>query len=148
MAFAGIYPRVMDEKRRVAIPKPLREGFEKPTPKKLIVTPGSFDCLWILTPARFEQWGARLLEHREDVSELAAYRRMFYARAEVVELDRQFRILIPDRLLERGKIGNEVSLIGVYDHIQLWDPQRWAEYERAHEGQFDATAEKMFNAKL
>ena len=148
MAFAGIFPRVVDEKRRIAIPKQLRDGFERPAPKKLIITLGSFDCLWILTPTRFDEWGSRLLERRDEDPELAAYRRMFYGRAEAAELDRQGRILIPDRLAERGKIGNEVLLVGVYDHIQLWDPERWAEYERAHEGQFDATAEKMFSSKL
>jgi MraZ protein len=148
MAFAGIFPRVVDSKRRVAIPKQLRDGFEKPTPKRLIVTPGSYDCLWILTPARFDEWGARLLEHREDIAELAAYRRMFYGRAEVVEFDRQSRILIPDRLAEQRRIGNEVLLIGVFDHIQLWDPQRWAAYEQEHESKFDSTAEKMFSSKL
>jgi MraZ protein len=104
--------------------------------------------LWILTPARFDEWGARLLEHREDIAELAAYRRMFYGRAEVVEFDRQSRILIPDRLAEQRRIGNEVLLIGVFDHIQLWDPQRWAAYEQEHESKFDSTAEKMFSSKL
>jgi len=63
-------------------------------------------------------------------------------------VDRQGRILIPDRLAERAEVKNEVLLVGVYDHIQLWDPQRWAEYEQTHEGQFDATAEKMFSSKL
>ena len=148
MAFAGTFPRVVDQKRRIAIPKPLRDEFERPVPRRLIITPGSLDSLWILTPARFDAWGARLLEGRKEDAELAAYRRMFYGRAEAAELDRQGRILIPDRLAERAKIGNEVLLIGVYDHIQLWDPKRWAEYELAHEGQFDTTAEKMFSSKL
>jgi DNA-binding transcriptional regulator/RsmH inhibitor MraZ len=41
-----------------------------------------------------------------------------------------------------------VLLIGVFDHIQLWDPQRWAAYEQEHESKFDSTAEKMFSSKL
>src|SRR5262245_47094133 len=122
MAFAGIFPRSVDAKRRIAIPKPFRDEFEKPAPRKLIITPGSFDCLWIVTPSRFDQWGARLLEQRNEDPELAAYRRMFYGRAEALDLDRQGRILIPDRLAVRANIGNEVLLVGVYDHIQLWDP--------------------------
>jgi MraZ protein len=148
MAFAGIFPRAVDAKRRIAIPKQFRDEFEKPAPRKLIITHGSFECLWILTPIRFDQWGARLLENRQDDPELAAYRRIFYGRAEPSELDRQGRILIPDRLAGRAAIGNEVLLVGVYDHIQLWNPQRWVEYEQSHEGQFDATAERMFSSKL
>jgi MraZ protein len=148
MPFAGIFPRVVDAKRRVAIPKQFRDEFEKPTPRKLFVTLGSFRCLWIITPEQFAKWGERLLVNREDDPELAAYRRMFYGRAETSELDRQGRILVPDRLAERMELKNEVLLIGVYDHIQLWDPERWAEYEKTHEGQFDATAERMFSSKL
>ena len=89
-----------------------------------------------------------MIEKGDQDSELAAYRRMFYGRAEPSDLDRQGRILIPERLAKRAGIGNEVVLIGVFDHIQVWDPQRWAEYEKAHEGQFDATAERVFSSKL
>jgi MraZ protein len=148
MAFAGIFSRAVDAKRRIAIPKQFRDEFEKPAPRKLVLTPGSLECLWILTPREFDRWGARLLQRRDDSPELAAYRRMFYGRAEAVELDRQGRILIPDRLAGRASVGSEVLLIGVYDHIQLWDPRRWAEYEQAHEGQFGATAERMFSSTL
>jgi len=148
MAFAVVFPRVVDAKRRVAIPNPLRDELGKPAPRKLYVTLGSYQCLWILTPGQFERWGQRLLENDDKDPDLAAYRRMFYGRAESSDLDRQGRILIPERLAKRAEIGNEVLLIGVFDHIQLWDPSRWAEYEKTHEDRFDETAERVFSSKL
>ena len=148
MAFTGTFPRVLDEKRRVTIPKQIREQFGKPTPRKLYIAPGSFRSLWILTPEQLERFGERLLASREIDSELAAYRRLYFARAEPSDLDNQGRILIPDRLAEHAGLGSEVLLIGVYDHLQLWAPNRWAEYEKAHESQFDATAEAVFNSRL
>ena len=148
MPFAGIFQRIVDAKRRVAIPKQFRDEFEKPTPRKLFITLGSKGCLWLVTPEQFTKWGEKLLVNRETDEDSGAFRRMFYGRADTSELDRQGRILIPDRLAERVELKNEVLLVGVYDHIQLWDPQRWAAYEQTHEGQFDATAEKMFSSKL
>jgi MraZ protein len=148
MAFAGTFPRVVDAKRRVAIPKQFREQFGKPAPRMLYIAPGSFHSLWILTPVQFDRSGERLLANRENDPDFAAYRRMFYARAEATDLDGQGRVLISDRLAEHVGMCNEVLLIGVFDHIQLWDPQRWAEYERSHEGQFDTTAERIFSSNL
>jgi MraZ protein len=148
MVFTGIFPRVVDDKRRVGIPKLIREQFGRPAPRKLYIAPGSYQSLWILTPDQFEQFGRRLTSNRESGEELAAFRRLYFARAEPSDLDRQGRILIPERLAGHAALGTEAVLIGMFDHLQLWNPSRWAEYERQHEGKFDATAETVFNASL
>ncbi len=148
MPLAGTFHRVLDEKRRVAIPKPLREEMGRPTPGKLFISQGSYKTLWILTKEQFDSWGSQLhVENRSDPN-WPAFWRMFCARAELSDLDKQGRILIPDRLAEHASLGTETLLIGVFDHIQLWDPKRWAEFEQAHEGNYDATAERMFITKL
>src|SRR3972149_11574192 len=141
MIFTGTYPRVVDDKKRVATPKTIREQFGKRAPRQLYIAPGSHRSLWIFTPEQLERFGERLLAGRQNDSELAAYRRLYFSRAEPSDLDTQGRILVPDRLAEHIGLGRDVLLIGVFDHLELWDPQRWKEYVDSQAATFDATAE-------
>jgi MraZ protein len=148
MLLTGTFPRVIDDKRRLGIPKAIREQFEKPAPRRLYIAPGSHQSLWILTPDQFERFGQRLMENRPSGEELAAFRRLYFARAEPSDIDKQGRILIPERLASHAVLGTEAVLIGMFDHLQLWNPARWADYEKQHEGKFDTTAETVFSASL
>jgi DNA-binding transcriptional regulator/RsmH inhibitor MraZ len=52
--------------------------------------------------------------------------------------------LIPDRLLQFAGLQHEAVLIGVRDHLELWDGQRWRDYLTANAPRFDAVAEGAF----
>ena len=152
MFFTGTYARVVDEKKRIVIPKQIREQFGRPAPRRLYITPGSFQTLWVFTSEQLERFGERLLAERvshaeTDAGGIGAYRRLYFSRAESADLDRQGRILIPDRLAEHIGLGREVLLIGALDHLELWDQQRWAEYAEKHAAQFDATAEGVLHER-
>ena len=146
MFFTGTYTRVVDDKKRIVIPKPIRGQFGKPAPRRLFLTPGSFQTLWLFTPEQLERFGERLLAERASRAEpeardIGAYRRLYFSRAEPADIDGQGRILIPDRLADHMGLGREVLLIGAFDHLELRDRQRWLDYIRLHAPQFDAAAE-------
>ena len=150
MFFTGTYARVVDEKKRIVIPRQIRQQFGRPAPRRLYITPGSFQTLWIFTSEQLERFGERLLADRASRAELgagvvAAHRRLYFSRAEPADLDSQGRILIPDRLAEHVGLGREVLLIGAFDHLELWDQQRWANYAEEYAAQFDATAEGVLH---
>jgi MraZ protein len=54
-------------------------------------------------------------------------RRIFFADANKVELDRQGRILIPDRLRDYAELEltAEVAIVGLDRFIELWNPEAW-----------------------
>jgi MraZ protein len=145
MLLTGTYARVIDEKKRVAIPKPIREQFGRPAPKKLFITPGSSGSLWIFTPEMLERFGERLLAERHNDRELAVYRRLYFARAEPTDIDQQGRILISDRLAQYAGLGRDVVIIGVLDHLELWDKRSWIGYEKTHASQFGNRAERTLH---
>ena len=150
MFFTGTYARVVDEKKRIVIPKQIREQFGRPIPRRLYITPGSFQTLWIFTPEQLERFGDRLLVDRASrvevgAGDIGAYRRLYFSRAEPVDLDGQGRILIPDRSAEHIGLERDVLLIGAFDHLELWNQQRWEEYAGKFAAQFDATAEVVLH---
>ncbi len=148
MVFTGRYRRVIDEKRRVTIPKQIRQQFGKAIPKTLYIAPGSFRSLWIFTPGQLERFGERLMATRQNDADLAAFRLMYASKAESSDWDRQGRLLIPENLAKHADLHTEALLIGVFDHLQLWNPARWEEFELAHEENYDATALRVFNTGL
>ncbi len=54
--------------------------------------------------------------------------RLFYASGSVESpVDSQGRVLIPNFLREHANLENKVVVAGVYDHIEIWNPARFAE---------------------
>jgi MraZ protein len=53
---------------------------------------------------------------------------MSFALAGKVELDRQGRLLLNERLRKRAGLKDQVTLVGVRDHIELWNSENWEQY--------------------
>jgi MraZ protein len=77
-------------------------------------------------------------------AEARVFRRLVFAQTEAVDVDGSGRILLPERLGQFAGLKHEVVLIGVRDHLELWDGQRWQEYLAQHAPRFDSVAEQAF----
>lgn len=142
MLLTGTHPRTLDEKKRVALPKRVREQLGEPA--TLYVTPGPDQCLWLYTQSGLEELAGKLDETPATDAEARVFRRLYFAQTEAVDLDRAGRILVPDRLAQFAGLRHEVVLIGVRDHLELWDAERWQNYLTNHAPRFDAVAEGAF----
>ena len=142
MLLTGTHLRTLDDKKRMALPKRVREQIEEP--ETLFVTPGPDQCLWLYTQAGLEQLAEKLDRAPATDAEARVFRRLYFAQTEAVDVDRIGRILIPERLIQFAGLRHEVVLIGVRDHLELWDAQRWQRYLAANAPRFDAVAEGAF----
>lgn len=144
MALTGTYSRSLDEKRRLAIPRKLREQFGGEKIRELFVAPGTDKSLCVYSPDTFESLAARLAERTTNHADIRNYLRLFYARAEEVTLDGQSRIRIPDRLAELAGLQRDVVLLGVHDHAEIWERSAWEEFLNGHSAGFDELATRAF----
>src|SRR5207237_6355810 len=88
---------------------------------------------------------AQKLEHAPATgTDVRVFQRLYFARSESVSVDRLGRILIPERSLQFAGLRHEVVLIGVRDHLELWDAERWQQYLAQNAPRFDAVAEGAF----
>jgi MraZ protein len=142
MLLTGTHPRTLDDKKRLALPKRVREQLGDPA--TVFVTPGPDQCLWLYTQASLEGLAEKLDRAPATDAEARVFRRLYFAQTEAVDVDRSGRILIPDRLLQFAGLQHEAILIGVRDHLELWDGQRWQNYLTANAPRFDAVAEGAF----
>lgn len=129
--FMGEYHPTVDEKGRVAIPIKLRKAFgEDAIINKLIVTYG-FDKY--IMAYREEDWADfvknRLIRATESNPHNAMMVRYFVGGAFDCELDKQGRILIPPHLKEHAGIKKEVTVLGLYNRIEIWDTETYNKYK-------------------
>ena len=145
MTLTGTYARSLDDKHRLAIPKRLREGFSGKGSTSLFIAPGTDRSLFLYAASAFEQLAERLAVKPSNRARVRNYLRMFYARAEEVDIDNQGRIRIPERLAEFAELQREVVLLGVQDHVEMWDRTLWEAFLEEHSADFDALAETAFD---
>jgi len=48
------------------------------------------------------------------------------------ELDRQGRVLIAEKMLKRAQLTEQVMMVGVRDHLELWDVEQWGRFVNEH----------------
>ena len=56
------------------------------------------------------------------------FERMSFALASRVELDAQGRLLLNEKLRKRARLKDHITLVGVRDHIELWNSKSWEQY--------------------
>jgi MraZ protein len=144
MLLTGTYPRTLDDKKRLALPKRVRELLKEPA--VLFVTPGPDQSLWVYTQEALERLAQKLDQAPAADAEARVFRRLYFAQTEAIDVDRNGRILMPDRLLQFAGLAQDVVMIGVRDHLELWDAERWQNYLAQNAPRFDSVAEAAFAA--
>jgi MraZ protein len=116
----------IDDKGRVALPRPLRAALEEAGVARLVVT-FSGQALWGFAPDDFHERVEAPLEKAdlwdEDVQDWVS---AVLAPAQDVELDNQGRIRIPPLLRELAGLDKEVTINSVQRRLEIWDREAWA----------------------
>lgn len=126
MVFFGEYLVSFTAPGRVVIPKKIRELLKGDS---FIVTKGFDFCL---AGYDKEDWEARSKElisvsllDKTDINK----RRLLFSSTMHIEIDGQGRFVIPKPLLSFAELKDKVLIIGVGDHFELWNPEKWSGYQ-------------------
>jgi MraZ protein len=144
MLLTGEFGRSIDEKLRVAIPRRLRDALSCDGQQGLYIAPGTDQSLVLYTEDAFARLADRLAQSSPTRQDVRTFTRLFYARAQRVELDTQGRVRIAPELAELAGLGKEVVLLGVQDHVEVWAADRWKAYLAERKGHYDEIAEAAF----
>ena len=144
MLLTGTFSRAIDEKLRIAIPKRVREALLRGDGHGLYVAPGTDGSLAWYTEEVFATLAARLAAASPAEQDVRAFSRLFYSQAQRVEFDTQGRIRIPAELAELTHLKRDAVLLGVMDHLEIWDRSRWEQYLAERRSRYDEIAEAAF----
>ncbi len=122
--FLGQYSYTLDGKGRVTIPAAFRKALEG---EKVVVTRGLDRCLTVYPISVWQEIAAKVNALPITDPKGRALRRLLFADAVDAALDRQGRLLLPERLRAYAGLERDVVVVGLDHFIELWHPQRWAE---------------------
>jgi MraZ protein len=136
----GEHEHTIDEKNRLTLPAKFRRAFAD----GIFVTRGMDGCLFAYTRADWERLVSGRLAVLDPLSQAGRrMQRFFFSGANESDLDKQGRVMLPAALIEHAKLGREVVVAGVYDHLEIWDRAAWRKELAEVEGSAEDVAERI-----
>ena len=129
LLLTGEYQHVIDNKNRVLVSNKLRNQIDADEHGSCFyLVLGANGVLCLYPEKYFEQIVLEGAPARLAPDEAVAFERMSFALANKIELDKQGRILISERLRKRAGLQNKITLVGVRDHIEIWNEGSWESF--------------------
>jgi MraZ protein len=129
--FSGTYTHTLDSKGRVSLPAKFRKSL--PVSLKLVPRGGS---IHLFTVADYQNWVSEFFENgkpdprsKEDSKTLFS----LTAHAEDTDIDSAGRISISPELCKRAGLSKEVKIVGMFGHIEIMSPERYASMDEESE---------------
>jgi MraZ protein len=140
MAFRGTFDYSLDQKNRLTVPAKFRAALSE----GVVLAMGTAGCVEVWKPEDFDGRLEAALADKNPLSrEATKVREFFFANSHEAELDSAGRIPVPGSLHTHAKLGKEVVVTGVGDHLQVWDRAAWASYNAALAGEVDEIIEGL-----
>ncbi len=142
--FKGQETYSIDNKGRVNVPTKMRKCIVPDAEDAFVVTRGVDKCI-VAYPMnewrKYEEKFANLNQYNEKDR---FFLRMILSWSEEVDMDAQQRVSLPKRLLEFADIDAKVTIVGMIDHIEFWQPEEFDTYlERQLESYEEVAAKVM-----
>ena len=137
----GEHEHALDDKNRLTLPARQRDQLGD----RVVVTRGLDGCLYVYAAAEWAKLAERVGTLDPLSREARTMQRFFFASGTEAELDKQGRIVIPANLLESAGIGHDVTVAGIYDHLEIWDRAAWRDQRQTVEGSAEDVAERLAN---
>ena len=137
--FLGEYQHSVDSKGRVFIPA----RFRSVENQRFFVNLGLDVCLSVFTEEGWTVYKKRINELDMLKKDARAFKRLTFANATEGICDKQGRINLPHLLIKEAKIDKEVMIVGVSDHFEIWDIERWDLYQREVSERYEELAENL-----
>ncbi|MCK4659708.1 MAG: hypothetical protein KAV82_09335 [Phycisphaerae bacterium] len=142
MIFTDAHERTLDGKNRIQIPSEYRNGLDPEVDgDAFYLCPGERKNTLSLCPSkRFEERVRALRTSHIAGDESLAFEQVFYSLVSRLEMDKQGRMVLPERQLAMVNLGKEITLAGANERIDLW---RTSEYKEFIEANFEQRWHKL-----
>lgn len=137
--FYGEYQHTIDPKGRVIVPSKFRTSLGE----RFILTKGLDNCLFAYSSEEWNNLEAKLKSLPFTNKDVRAFIRFFFSGATECEVDKQGRILIPSNLREYAGLTKDIVVIGVSTRVEIWDRDKWNEYNSDDNVSAGDIADKM-----
>jgi MraZ protein len=122
----GEHPLTIDEKNRLVLPAAIRNALDTERDgEAFFVVIGVNKWPWLYPERGYEELVSRLATQMSPGEQTLAFEQLRFAMADKVSWDKQGRLNVPPQIRKRTNLGREVTVIGVKDHLELWNSAEW-----------------------
>ncbi|MBO45492.1 MAG: cell division/cell wall cluster transcriptional repressor MraZ [Planctomycetes bacterium] len=144
-SFTGQSDHKLDTKGRLFVPRRLIDSVEEHSGRNhFVLTIGEDPCLYLFTLAGFEEHLAQLRELVQGKADFSKIMRGVAGLSSKQDIDSQGRILLPEKMRAHVGLEKSVVVIGVFDHIEIWDEDLWNDRAKGSEQAYLDTAAIFF----
>jgi MraZ protein len=137
--FSNHYTHTLDGEGRLVLPARWREALGP----SVVVTRGLDRCLFVYPADKFERLARQLERLAFAKSDARALSRYLFAEAEANSPDEQGQIALTSPLRAYAGLDTQVTIVGVNDHLEIWDPRRYAEADAKIQAEAVAVSERL-----
>lgn len=125
--FVGAYAHNVDPKNRLFVPSKFRDGLTSAF-NICVYRSEAYPCIQCFREDVFRPYVEEQIARGPDANIRRKLSMWYLAFAADVTADSQGRINIPQPLLEKAKIEKEALVVGMGDHVEIWNPALFAAY--------------------
>ena len=137
----GEFHHNIDDKGRLIIPSKFRSELGD----KFVVTRGLDKCLFVYSMKEWEKNVSRLKSLPFTNKDARTFTRFFLSGAVECEFDRQGRINITSPLVSYAGLKTKCVIIGVNDHLEIWDEDAFNKFLDDNSSSLEDIAENLFD---
>ena len=137
--YFGSFVHNLDEKGRLMIPRKMREELGY----KVYIMKGFDGSLSLYNEERYFELVKEFSRLSFNQQKVRDYLRIQFASTYEMEVDKLGRVQLPTALLNKYNISKEVIVLGIGDHIEVWDKAKYIEYEESVKDSFESLAEDI-----
>ena len=121
----GEYELTIDGKNRLLVPAEIRRAIPPEHGEAFYLVVGINRVPWLYPERYYEELVMQAPTDMTPGEDLLAFDQLVFGMASKLPWDKQGRVLIPDKTLKRASISKDVTVVGVRDHLELWDRAAW-----------------------
>ena len=149
--FVGKYEVRLDSKHRVIVPQKMRESRagDGSVYSEFYLTLGAEGCVFVYTAQGWERLMTEMGATKSLADEpLRTLQRLVAANAVPCNCDAQGRIVLPPELRNHAALKRDVLWVGAVNRAEIWDVERWAEFQERHVPQLSESLDIAARAGL
>lgn len=141
--FRGIFNNSVDDKGRTVLPARFREQIREQHETTLVLTKGLDQCLYLYPQDVWKKIEEKLAGLDGLNADVRLFQRVMLSAIDEIEIDTQGRIMIAPVLRKVAAISKNVVIVGVLQHIEIWDKQHYEAYLEPGNQSLEMLAQKL-----
>jgi MraZ protein len=137
--FLGEFEHTIDDKGRITIPAKFRGRLAA----GVVVTKGIDTCLWLYPTDVWSELAHEISALPLTDPQARDFRRQVFGGASDSVPDKQGRVNLPLYLREYANIDKQAVIVGLFDHCEIWNPERWRELQASSHNDPEGRAEQF-----